>query len=57
VWLQGATEPTTWQVSATNSAAGLQLAGAVALLVYLSGSSRTVPKAASFTAFAAGATH
>ena len=57
VWLQGATEPTTWQVSTTNSTAGLQLAGAVALLVYLSGSSTTVPEAASFTAFAAGATH
>jgi PKD repeat protein len=57
VWLRGAVEPTTWQVSATDSTAGLQLAGAVALLVYVSGSSTTVPETASFTAFAAGATH
>ena len=57
VWLQGAVEPTTWQVSTTDSTAGLQLAGAVALLVYVSGSSTTVPETASFTAFAAGATH
>jgi hypothetical protein len=57
VWLQGAAEPTTWQVSTTDSTAGLQLAGAVALLVYLSGSSTSVPETASFTAFTAGATH
>jgi PKD repeat protein len=57
VWLQGAAEPSTWQVSTTDSTAGLQLAGAVALLVYLSASSTTVPETASFTAFSAGATH
>ena len=57
VWLQGAVEPTTWQVSTTDSTAGLQLAGAVALLVYLSGSSTSAPEMASFTAFTAGATH
>ena len=57
VWLQGAAEPTTWQVSTTDSTAALQLAGAVALLVYLSGSSTSVPETASFTAFTAGATH
>ena len=57
VWLQGTTEPTTWQATATDSTAGLQLAGAIALLVYLSGSSTSLPTTASFSAFSAQTTH
>ena len=57
VWLQGTTEPTTWQATTTDSTAGLQVAGAVALLVYLSSSSTSLPTTASFSAFAAQTTH
>jgi PKD repeat protein len=38
IWLDGGTEPTTWQASVTDSTAGLQQAGGVGLGSYLSGS-------------------
>lgn len=38
VWRVGATEPSAWQVSATDSTSGLQSAGAVGFSTYLSGS-------------------
>ena len=37
-WLQGTTQPTTWQATTTDNTSGQQVAGAVELLVYLSGS-------------------
>ena len=38
VWLSTATEPTSWQVSATDGTSGLQSAGAVGVHAYVSGS-------------------
>ncbi|MBK6873794.1 MAG: hypothetical protein IPG94_21120 [Kineosporiaceae bacterium] len=38
VWRDGAAEPTTWQVSATDATDGLQISGAVGLWTYTSGS-------------------
>jgi Rax2 C-terminal beta propeller domain len=43
VWKVGQTEPTGWQVSATDSTAGLQAAGSVGLSGFLSGSSAATP--------------
>lgn len=43
VWLGSASEPTTWTVSATDSYAGLQAAGAVGLSGYLSGGATNAP--------------
>jgi CSLREA domain-containing protein len=47
-WLDGTPEPTTWQYTATNSAAALQTAGGVGLRVYLSGSTTNAPVIVSF---------
>jgi hypothetical protein len=43
VWLNSASEPSGWTVSATDSYAGLQTAGAVGLRAYLSGSATNAP--------------
>jgi len=42
-WKIGATEPASWQVQTTDSTAGLQVAGAVGVQAYLSGSATTAP--------------
>ena len=43
VWADGTTEPSTWQVSTTDSSSGLQAAGGVGIYAYLSGSATTTP--------------
>lgn len=43
VWKDGATEPTAWTVSATDSTAALQAPGFIALQPYLSGSATNAP--------------
>ena len=43
VWKVGQTEPTGWQVSATDSGASLQSAGSVGLISYLSGTATAAP--------------
>ena len=48
VWKVGSTEPATWQVSKTDSTAGLQAAGGIGLVTYLSGSATNAPLAMSF---------
>ncbi|HEX3815633.1 MAG TPA: PKD domain-containing protein [Mycobacteriales bacterium] len=48
VWASGTTEPTGWQISATDATASLQVAGGVGLAVYLSGSSTSAPVVGSF---------
>jgi PKD repeat protein len=57
VWADGTSQPTTWQATATDSTAGLQVAGAVSLVTYLSGSATNAPENASFNTFWAGPTH
>lgn len=42
-WLTGSAEPSSWQVSTTDSTAALQGPGAVGLSFYLSGSATTAP--------------
>ena len=56
IWLQGATQPTTWQLTTTDNTSGMQSPGAVALLVYLSGSATNAPITGSFSAFSATST-
>jgi len=56
IWLRGTTQPTTWQASTTDNTSGLQVPGAVALLVYLSGSATNTPITTSFSAFSATST-
>jgi rhamnogalacturonyl hydrolase YesR len=56
IWLRGTTQPTTWQLTTTDKTSGLQSAGAVALLVYLSGSVTNAPITSSFSAFSATST-
>ena len=48
IWTDGTTEPSTWQVQATDSTAGLQTAGSPGLSAYLSGNSTAVPVTVSF---------
>jgi PKD repeat protein len=43
VWLSTATEPATWQVTATDSTAALQSAGSVGLFTFISGTSTNSP--------------
>lgn len=43
VWLSTAPEPSTWQVTATDSTAALQSAGAVGLFTYIAGASTNTP--------------
>jgi rhamnogalacturonyl hydrolase YesR len=56
IWLRGTTQPTTWQLTTTDNTSGLQLPGAVELLVYLSGSATNVPETGSFSSFSATST-
>ncbi|MGV8909667.1 MAG: PKD domain-containing protein [Propionicimonas sp.] len=53
VWLSTAVEPTTWQVTATDSTAALQTAGAVGLFTYISGASTNTPWVFRFDDFVA----
>ncbi|ROQ38588.1 beta-propeller uncharacterized protein DUF5122 [Frondihabitans sp. PhB188] len=53
VWLTGQAEPTAWTVSATNSAAGLQVPGAVGIVAYESGSATNGAQTLKFTAWKA----
>ena len=55
-WLRGTTQPTTWQATTTDNTSGLQVPGAVALLVYLSGSATNLPETAAFSTFSATST-
>ena len=50
-WADGATEPTTWQYTATNSAAALQAAGGVGLQAYLSSATTNAPVLVTFDDF------
>jgi hypothetical protein len=43
VWKQGTAEPAAWQYQRSDSTAGLQVAGGVGLIHYLSGSSTNAP--------------
>ena len=43
VWLSTSAEPTTWQVTATDSTAALQSPGSVGLFTYISGASSNTP--------------
>ena len=56
VWLQGTTQPAAWQATTQDSTPGLQAAGGVALLAYVSGSATTVPETGSFSSYFAGPT-
>lgn len=47
VWATGTAEPTTWQLSRTDSTSALQQAGSIGLAVYLSGSA-TIPMTVAF---------
>lgn len=55
VWKVGAAEPASWQVTVTDSTAGLQTAGAVGLYGYLSSSADPVSLVVSYDDFWAGA--
>jgi hypothetical protein len=48
VWLDSANEPGAWQVSTSDSTAGLQEAGSVGLVTYLASSATNAPVQASF---------
>ena len=54
VWAAASPEPATWTLSATDSSAGLQAAGAVGLTTYLSGSTTNAPTTVKFSSFSAG---
>ncbi|MDT0167193.1 PKD domain-containing protein, partial [Actinotalea sp. AC32] len=54
VWAEGTDEPTSWQVSATDETSGLQQAGGVALVAYVSGSATTTPVLVAFDDLAVG---
>lgn len=56
IWLRGMTQPTTWQLTTTDNTSGMQSPGAVALLVYLSGSATNAPVTGLFSAFSATST-
>ena len=51
VWNAATTEPSAWQITATDSTAGLQVAGAVSLRSYLSGSATNAPVVTRASAF------
>ncbi len=55
VW-SGASEPATWQLTATDSTPALQAAGAVGITTYLSSSSTIAPVTANLSAFSARGT-
>ncbi|GAA5227773.1 PKD domain-containing protein [Paeniglutamicibacter antarcticus] len=48
VWKTGTSEPETWAVTASDSAAGLQEAAGIGVRMYLSGSSTNTPSTSSF---------
>lgn len=48
VWKTTQTEPSTWQLTTTDSSAGLQTAGGVGLVTYLSATSTNIPIMVSF---------
>jgi chitodextrinase len=50
-WADGAAEPSTWQYTATDSATGLQVAGAVGVRAYLSSATTNAPILLSFDDF------
>jgi hypothetical protein len=50
-WPDGSIEPTTWQYTATNSAAALQLAGGVGLRAYVSSGTTNAPVTFTFDDF------
>ncbi|RIJ51508.1 PKD domain-containing protein [Clavibacter lycopersici] len=55
VWIAGTAEPTAWNVQATDSSAGLQAAGGLGVLSYVSGSATNAPQTVTvrdLTAFA-----
>ena len=56
VWKVGTTEPSTWQVSTTDSTAGLQTAGSIGLYSYLSRTATPTPSVISYDNLWAGPT-
>ena len=54
VWLSTSAEPAAWTLTATDTSAGLQAAGAVGLTTYLSGSTTNAPTTVKFSSFSAG---
>lgn len=56
VWKVGTTEPSTWQVSITDSTAGLQTAGSIGLYSYLSRTATPTPSVISYDNLWAGPT-
>ena len=56
VWLATGTEPTAWQLTATDSTATLQVPGSVGLTGYLSGSATNPPVTMKASAFASAPT-
>ena len=52
-WLTGATEPTTWAISATDSTVALQMAGSVGLVGYLASNVTNAPTTWRITSFIA----
>jgi len=52
-WADGQSEPSSWQVSVTDSEASLQTAGAVGLRAYLSGKATNAPVTISFSSYSA----
>jgi Concanavalin A-like lectin/glucanases superfamily/PKD domain len=55
VWPSTSAEPSAWQLTATDSTAGLQSAGSVGLTTYLSGSTTNAPTTVEFSSFSAEA--
>jgi PKD repeat protein len=53
VWIAGTPEPAAWTVQATDATAGLQAAGGVGLVGYISGSATNAPQTISVTEFSA----
>ena len=54
VWAAASPEPAAWTLTATDTTAGLQAAGAVGLTTYLSGSTTNAPTTVKFSSFSAG---
>jgi PKD repeat protein len=53
-WRTGTTEPGSWLLTSTDTTAGLQAAGSVGLMAYLSGSATNAPVIARFDDFTSG---
>jgi hypothetical protein len=54
VWPSTSAQPSAWTLTATDTSAGLQAAGAVGLTTYLSGSTTNAPTTVKFSSFSAG---